>query len=202
MKLKEIKKTYNDILEVCEKYKKIKSIHSSFRDIGEMSSRAKNHLLIIEWEEKYGIKIDHNQKPYTYYHINIRDNLSFSYFNDAEKEKASGKGGKYISWSDDERQPKNEWLLVINFSTGAYIFGNDYAYQQQLFQDFFNELKSYKPDFTDINNRNLYWKIENAKSIYDNFDKILKEYRERNKSEFNDRKIKKLEEELEKLKIK
>lgn len=194
-----IKKAYQEILEVCEKHKELKDIDYSFGDIKDMISNAKNHLLIIEWEEKYGIKIDHNQKPYSRGHMSIKNYLSFNYFGDALKEKEKGEG-KYISWSDDGRQPKNEWLLVINFPTGAYIFGDDYNYQKQLFQDFLNELKSYKPDFTDTSNKGLYWKLENAKSIYNNFDKILKEYREKNKSEFNERKIKKLEEELKKLK--
>lgn len=195
--MKEIKKAYKDILEVCKKYSKIGDVYH-FEDIKEMISKAKDHLLIIEWEEKYGIKLDHDHRPNSYNYIRINDWMSFVHYDNAKAEKESG-SGRFISWSDDDRQPENEWLLDISFSTGAYIFGDDYKGQEKLFQDFFNELKTYKPDFIDSHNSALYWKLKNAKDIYSNFMVIKNKYHERNRSEFNKRKAERLKAELEKL---
>ena len=183
------KKAYSEIVELCEKYPNFDN-QFRFYDINEMKGKAKNHLLLIEWYEKYGLKLDNLLEPYTRDYLNINSYLSFQLFKDAEHY------GRSISWSDDDRQPEDGWYLCIGFSTGAYIFGKDYESQKQLFQDFFQELKSYKPDYLDTANHNLYWKIENAKPIYDNFNEILKKYYEKNTSELNERKIKKLKAEL------
>lgn len=110
-------------------------------------------------------------------------------------------GEKYnrtISWSVDGRQPKDEFLLQISFSTGAYIFGDDYP--TELFQKFWLELKTFKPDYIDEANNSLYWNIENAKEIFNSFDDILKKYNEINKNEYKQRKIDNMQKELDKLK--
>jgi len=190
------KKAYSEIIEVCKKYPDFNN-KFSFYDINDMKKKAKNHLLLIEWYEKYGIKLDHSFEPYTRDYLNINNYLNFQLFKDAEKCKEKSRG-RSISWSDDDRQPEDGWYLCIGFSTGSYIFGEDYEGQKQLFQDFFQELKSYKPDYSDTTNHNLYWKTENAKQMYDNFNEILKKYHEKNKLELNGRKIKKLKAELEK----
>lgn len=195
--IKKWKKAYTEILKVCKNYHDFDNLYN-FRDIDDMVRSAKNHLLLIEWYEKYGLKINHDLKPYSNSYCKVDDYATFNYFSDAEKDKAVG-SGKYISWSDDGRQPKNEWLFNISFSTGAYIFGEDYKYQQQLFKDFFDELKSYKPDYSDTANNSLYWKLENAKTIYDKFRSILDKYRERNQSELKHRRAEKLRLELAEL---
>jgi hypothetical protein len=159
---------------------------------------AKDHLMLIEWYEKYGLKIEHDHKPYSYNYFKIDDYQGFSRYGDAAKEKAEG-SGRYISWPDNDKQPKNEWLFSISFSTGAYIFGEDYDGQKQLFQDFFNELKSYNPDYLDSMNKSLYWKLENAKPIFDKFYTILKKYQELNIADLKRREANKLREKLAKL---
>lgn len=194
------KDAYTDVLAVCSKYGSFDNKYSSdFDDIHRMEVSAKDHLLLIEWYEKYGLKIDHSNKPYSYNHFTLGDYMRFSHFNDAQAEKDSGKGGRYISWPDDDRQPKNEWLFEISFSTGPFIFGDDYDGQRQLFQDFFKELQSYKPDYSDSHNNNLYWKLENAKPIYDEFNAILRKYRERNTAELKQREAARLRKELTKI---
>lgn len=198
--IKKCKEAYTNILKVCEKYPEFRDKYSSeFSDIHKMSVEAKNHLLLIEWYEKYGLKIDHDHKPYSNNYFRLGDYMRFSHFNDAKKEKDSGNGSHYISWPDDDRQPKNEWLFEIGFSTGAYIFGEDYDAQKQLFQDFYEELRSYKPDYSDSHNHKLYWKLENAKAVFDEFSNILKKYKERNQSELKQRKAEKLRKELAEL---
>jgi hypothetical protein len=192
------KRAYSEILNVCEKYSNF-SNQFNFDDIDNMVGDAKNHLLLIEWYEKYGLKLDHSSnKPYTSNYLNVNSYCSFQLFKDAENCKREGYG-RLISWSDDGRQPEDGWYFCIGFSTGAYIFGEDYESQKQLFQDFFQELKSYKPDYSDSTNHDLYWKIENCKKIYDSFDSIIEKYHEKNKSELNERRAKKLREELAKV---
>jgi hypothetical protein len=182
------KSAYIDIRNVCSKYSADKNVYRNvFDDIDNLRISAENHLMLIDWYEKYGIKLDHEYKPYTFHYFKIGD-ITFSKFNDAQAEKDAG-SGRYISWSDDGHQPMNEWLMSISFSTGAYIFGEDYEGQRQLFQDFFNELKTYKPDYSDTANHNLYWKLENAKPIFDEYADILKKYRDKNAAELKQREV-------------
>ena len=58
---KKIKEAYNNIIVVCEKYN---DLGSDFVDINYFINEARNHLLIVEWEEKYGIKVNHSEHPY------------------------------------------------------------------------------------------------------------------------------------------
>lgn len=197
--VKKWKEVYTKILEVCGDYGTEFSNVYSFEDIKDMTYAAKDHLRLIEWYEKYGLKISHNHKPVSYNYFRVNDYLHFSYYADSQAEKDSGNGGRYISWSDDDRQPMNEWLLNISYPTGAYIFGDDYDYNQTMFQDMIKELKSYKPDYSDTTNDTFYWKLENAKPIYDDFNEIMKKYRERSTSEEKLRKAAKLRKELERL---
>lgn len=188
---------YQSILEVCEKYPEFDN-KFGFRDIDDMWMAAKNHLLLIEWYEKYGLKVDHDSRPYSRGFCSAGEYRTFSKFGDAVADKDAG-SGKFISWPDDGRQPKNEWLFIVCFPTGAYIFGKDYDGQRQFFQDFFDELKSYKPDYSDSHNNCLYWKLENARSIYKAFYSILQKYQERNKAEHNQREAARLRKRLAEL---
>lgn len=193
--LRRWKEAYNDILKVCKKYDQFKTKYdSSFGDIYDMKQKAQNHLMLIDWYEKYGLRIAHEYKPASQDYLRIDDHRYISYYNDAQREKDSGKGGRYISWSDDGRQPKNEWLFNIWFSTGAYIFGEDYP--KEFFQKFFDELTSYEPDFTDRHNNSLYWRLENAKDVYDNYPAILEKYRKQNQEDRKQREIKLMEKKL------
>lgn len=188
----EWKKAYTDVLEVCEKYDDFDTNYS-MSDIHDMKISAKNHLMLIEWYENYGIKLDHDNKPYSYNHIRLDDHRSISYYADAQKDHDNG-AGRSISWSDDGRQPQNEWLYRISFSTGAYIFGEDYP--DKLFQRFFDELASYKPDYSDRHNSSLYWTLENVRAIHDAYPEIMRKYREENAVDAKRRKAEKLRAEL------
>jgi len=191
-----IKKAYKEIKEVCEKYADNSERYCG--DIRDMLIKASGHLMIIDWEEKYGIKLSHEYSPSKALRLNINSHSSISYYEDAVKEKEGG-SGRYISWSDDDKQPMNEWIFSLSFPTGAYIFGEDYDGQQNLFQEFFNELKTYNPDFTDIHNHSLFWKLENAKNIFDNFNIILHKYQELNGQQLKQRNIDKLKSQLKSL---
>lgn len=189
------KEAYTAILKVCEKYPTFYDKYG-FDDIRQMEVSARNHLMLIEWYEKYGLKINHEKTPYRLDYFAIDDYMAFSYFRDAKKDSAN-RTGKSISWSDDGRQPKNEWLLKIGFSTGAYIFGEDYP--KEFFQEFFDELASYKPDFTDRNNSSLYWKLENAKDIFNNYFSIFEKYRKQNREDSKKRELERKKAEIARL---
>lgn len=188
-----MKNTFEEIIKICGQNT---DTEGTLEDIRVM---AQNRVIRYEWEEKYGIKLDEYCKLAQTNFYKIDDNQIISYFKDGYKDRKQG-CGKYISWSEKDKQPVNEWLFELSFSTGAYFFGRDYDGQQQLFQDFFEELRTYKPDYEDLHNNDLYWKIENAKEIMSQFKVIVKKYINKNNNELKAREIVRLEEQLENLK--
>jgi hypothetical protein len=188
-----MKETFQKIIDICEQNTDTEGT------LSEIITKAKNRVIRYEWQEKYDITLSSDCRfaEYDYYRI---DNYQFiSYFKDSHDCKKNNYG-RSISWSEGDKQPVDEWIYETGFSTGAYIFGDDYNYQQQLFQDFFEELRTYKPDYEDLHNHNLYWKVENAKEIMGKFKEILNKYKDRNRDELKGRKIAKLEAELNNLK--
>lgn len=185
--LKETKKMYSEILKTLNKYKEI-----CIFDIEELERKSKLHIYGVQLKEEFGLNINLN-------HIN---SLEYNQFEDYKT--ISWYGNKYnrrISWSVNGKQPKNELLFTLGFSTGAYIFGDymNHDYPTEFFQKFWLELKTYKPDYIDEANKYLYWKIENAKEAFNSFDEILNKYHALNIEDIKLRKIKKLKEDLAKL---
>lgn len=107
-----------------------------------------------------------------------------------------------ISWSDDGRQPENEWLCCIAFPTGAYIFGDLYQeqYPKKTFDLFFEELKSFCPAYCDTHNNNLYFTPNVARYVCESFKEIFERYKDMCQAEFDERRVRELEAELAKLK--
>ena len=186
-----MKEIFQKIVDICENNADTEDTLSDIR------VKAKNRVIRYEWEEKYGIKLESRFAEYDCLRLN--DYEFVGYYNDGYKNHKEG-NGRSISWPEGGKQPVNEWLYQIGFSTGAFIFGEDYDGQQQLFQDFFEELRTHKPDYEDLHNHILYWKIENAKEIMSQFKTILNKYRDRNKEELKVREINKLEAKLATLK--
>lgn len=109
-------------------------------------------------------------------------------------------GEKYnrtISWSVDGRQPEDEIMLVISFPTGAYIFGD--SYPEELFERMWTEIKSYNPKYTDDMNKTVYFPLDKAAPIANEFRNILNKYYKIYKEETNLRKVNELRRELERL---
>lgn len=180
------KNTYAKILDQISKAK-----DSVVFDYKDLEFKSKCHLFGIELQEKHGLDLDPKIIRSLDYH-KFNDYLFIGWY-----------GEKYrrdVSWSDDGKQPEDELLLVISFPTGAFIFGSDYP--QELFKEFFQELKTYKPKYSDTANKSLYFSMENAGKMFNDFPSILKKYHEKNTEDSKKRKIKKMEEELEKLKEK
>ena len=111
------------------------------------------------------------------------------------------KGEERISWPDDGRQPEDEYLLVVRFPTGAYIFGDYFNkdYPTDAFNAFFDDLKSYGPKYTDTVNHCLYFTADVAKDVYWNFRTSMDKHRGDAIEENKRRKREKLEAQLKEL---
>jgi len=157
-------------------------------EIDKLISILDGRSFASELEEKYGLVTDHS-KFWNRDYINLNTYIGIFKYGESTR--------RSISWSDNDTQPGDEYLYAIQFSTGAYIFGEDYP--QDIFNKFFVELKSYNPDFSDSHNHGLYWKLENAQKINDKFSEILKKYNELNKEDAKRRKVENLKKEIEKL---
>lgn len=104
-----------------------------------------------------------------------------------------------ISYPDVHgEQPKNEWLYVMSFGTGAYMFGDKYP--EETFRAFFEELKSFEPKYCDTMNSTLYFTKETAHKVHAAFWNIFKKYKAMVKEEYERQRVKELEAELAKLK--
>jgi len=177
------KKTYDKILSIVLENEEFLNFNHS-----DLMGQANAHLFGIELKEKYGLNVD----PTEFQHN------TFKKFDDYRFIGMHGKKhNRTISWSDDDRQPEDESLLCISFSTGAYIFGEDYP--KELFQKFFEELLTYNPNYTDSHNHSLYFSMNNASGVFNEFEDILKKYREINRKDFLKRKLERANKEVEKL---
>lgn len=180
--LYKVKKAYDEIFEMLNKYKA-----DIVFDVDDLAEKAKYHLFGVELVEKYGFNLDPKQIINPYWQT-LKENIVISFWD--------GKRRK-ISWSDDGRQPNKEFLLCISYPSGAYILGDDYP--DKLFQKLFSELKTYNPKYIDTTNKCLYFSLDNAGKIYNDYDSIIKKYHEENKDDLKRRKIERLKAELVKL---
>lgn len=178
-----MKTTYATILKLLNKHK-----NEIVFDVDELQRKADNHLFGIQLRDTFGLNIDPKKIDSTNY-VRLNDYFHIAIFGE--------KHNRTISWPDVKGQPKNELLLYIGFPTGAYIFGEDYP--TELFRQFWDELKSYNPKYSDSMNHNLYWDLPNAKDIFNNYDSILIKYRELNRADIKNRQIAKMKADLEKL---
>jgi hypothetical protein len=182
--MEKTQKAYNEIIEVLNKHRDL-----CVYDISDLESKAKKHIFGLRLVEEYGLKLD------------PRNVQSLDYIRFGDYRAIGWWGEKYrreVSWSDDGKQPDDEFLFSISFSTGPYIFGYDYP--KELFKEFWQELKNYNPKYCDTTNHCMYFSIESCSKVFNEFDNIIKKYYEKNKEDFKLRKIKKMEEDLLKLK--
>jgi hypothetical protein len=183
MKLQETKKVYDSILKIARKNKDLLNF-----DFQDLELKANNHLFGLELKEVYGLEID-DKRIYNIQYQELKNNVHLTYI-DSER--------TTISWEDNGKKPQGERLIKFSYPTGAYIFGRDYPCD--FFKKFFLELKSFNPDYIDSANSSLYFKLENAKEVFNNYDSIIKKYYELNKEDFKQREIIRMQEELDKLK--
>lgn len=177
---------YKEILDVLNKHAKILK-----KDRNDLIDRFSSRLEQLEVIDLFKIDPDFVTNGYDDW-VNINPDISFG--------KYGPSANRSIAWEDNGKQPENEWLLNIRFSSGAFIFGRDYP--TDLFEQFFEEFKNFNPKYIDSNNHALYYDHTNAKSVYDEYPNILKKYKDQymilNSEKM--KRIKELEQELYKLK--
>lgn len=181
--MNEIQLAYEEILNIIRKHK-----DNVIIDFEEIERKSKCHLFGVELKEKYGLNIEPKQVNSLEW-LDLGEYTKIGMFGE--------KHGRTISWSDDGKQPQNELLFYISFPTGAYIFGQDYPLE--FFQNFFLELKSYNPKYCDTTNKSLFFSLENAAPIFNNFKEIYKKWCDLNREDLKQRQILKLKNDLQKL---
>lgn len=174
-------------------YKAINALLKKHEDlisynVDDLIMKSKNHLFGIELKETFGLNIDPKNVTSTDSY-RIDETFFIGVFGE--------KNGRKISWPDVKGQPKNETLLYLSFPTGAYIFGEDYP--TDLFNQFWHELKEFKPKYSDTMNHSLYFELSNARDVFNGYKDLLNKYYEINRKDINRRKAEKIRAELEKL---
>jgi hypothetical protein len=182
--MKKTKESYKEIFEVLKKHKDICCF-----DITDLENQSKIHLFWLELKEKHGFDISINLIRSTNWN-NIGEYMSIGWWGE--------KHNRTISRLDDGEQPEDELLLKIGFSTGPLIFGRDYP--SDFFKLFFRELKAYNPKYLDSANKDLYFSMDNASNIFNDFKFIMGKYHKLNKEDVKQRNIIKMEKDLQKLK--
>lgn len=110
--------------------------------------------------------------------------------------------GRGIAWSDDGRQPDNEWLYHISFPCGAYTLNGGRLsrdYPVKTFKEFFNKLKEFGPKYSDSNNKHLYFDSSTAKKAHDALPELLKEWAGKVKAELDEIKLEELKRQVAEL---
>lgn len=177
-------KAHKELLKVVEKYEEVFKGSSVASDLS-----IKWEIERLEKEEEFGMLLSRSGDGL--FSVNgAYDNWSrVLYFSDDN--------GRSISWSDDGRQPENEWLYIVTFTTGAYIFGK--SYPTEVFQSFFTELKQFEPKYCDTANKSLYFTPDKAKAVYESFWEIFNRHKAMVEGELKKNRKAKLLEELKKL---
>jgi len=180
--LKEIIKAYEKLQEVIDANQEIFASDSDVQGIKASIKR-------LKLEDRFGAKLTcHGGDWYeSYYPAAV--SVYVGYY--------GGPHEREISWSDDGRQPENEWLYVLSFCTGPYIFGE--GYPVNTFQDFFNELKAFGPKYSDTNNNTLYFTEEVSAKVHAALNPLYLKYKEQVNAEMKEKRKKELEAELAKL---
>lgn len=156
--------------------------------IENMKIDIEGELTLLDLGEK--LDTDISNETFSHY-IRLTNNMTLSLFCEG--------CGREISWPDDGKQPSPGWYLVISFPSGAYTL-NRY-YPKELFNKFFEELKSFGAKHVDTCNHLLYFTLdenpEPARKVYKAYDGILKKYYDMSKEEMLSNEIAQAKEELQ-----
>lgn len=187
--------TMSNLKEIIKAYKKLQELIDSNKEIFDNDHNVKSikdTIQRLNLEDRFGMNLsDIGNMWYESYGSTGKTYVGY-YGKDTARE---------ISWSDDERQPENEWLYVVSFSTGPYIFGSYFndVYPTKTFQAFFNELKAFGPKYSDTNNKTLYFTEEVSAKVHAALKPLYLKYKEQVDAEMKEKRKKELEAELAKL---
>jgi len=190
-------KVYNQIIEECKDLCVEKTTWSSDPEeyIKKIVEIAQNQKKIHEFNDKYWVWIPYSSS-FGWNYCKISDEMNIIYFKDAEEDKKK-RSWCYISRSDDWRQPKEEQLLNIRFSTWAYFLSS--AYPIDTFELMRQELKSFWPKYCDTKNRWLYFTLDKCRDVCSKYPDIVKKYKEIAQKESKEKEKEILREKLKKL---
>lgn len=186
MTIKNQIKAYKDILKVAKKHSEIVDVDRLTLDTKSLESAIK----ALEISDRFGIPLRCLSYSYYMYVKNSYDDWTgLTFYTETDEQP--------IGCPDDGRQPKNEWLYVMRFTCGAYVFGD--SYPTETFEAMFEELKSYGAAYSDRMNHALYFREDVAKDVHENFWPIFKKYKGLVEVELKEKRKKALAEELAKL---
>lgn len=177
------KNALTELLQVLEKHDEVLKKHSNF---SYLSREVRDRLKWIDVSTKFKIGLGSSTSTNC---IRAGQYGNIGLFGKEER--------RTISCSDNKEQPHNEWLYWLSFPTGAYIFDEDYP--TELFDEFFDELKSYNFKYSDTMNHSLYFDEGTASKIHEDFPAILKKYQEIATEKSKEVKIRNLQLQLQKL---
>lgn len=180
--------------ETIASYEEILNLMKSNSDIfvGDINIKSKleSRISAMRLSNDFGIEVSSNKLCGSHDYANLSEHIRIGLFGKSLQ--------RTISCSDDNTQPDNEWLYIIKFPTGAYIFGS--SYPTVTFNKFFEELKSYNPKYIDSMNHVLYYTKENAKAVHEIFDILYAKYRDISIEESKQNKIADLEKQIKYIK--
>lgn len=162
-------------------------------DIQSISEKLNLFKFASELKTKYGL----NVKPDYIY------SMDWQAFHDDCVHLGLFGGRRTISCEDNNKPtPQGKHLIRYGFSSGAYMFGSafgDNDYPADFFMRFWNELKSYNPDYIDTRNNNMYFELENAAPLFNAYPEIINRYTAENELDRKKRKAERLRQEIERL---
>ena len=149
------------LLHIKEHLKNLLTVDDDYK-IRDFLETVKIKLRVINLNKNYGLKIQERDcKGSTFIRIDRY------------------KGSIYIDTPstilNSTAQPTvGEELMSFDFPTGAYIFGNDY--DKELFNEFFEELKTYGYKYIDEINHHIYFDLVNGTKLFNEYPNICQNY--------------------------
>jgi len=179
MSLKATTEAYEKVFKVIEENLPLIDI-----DLEALQARVNSHKIKLELIEIYGLNIDPDIKNLSYGNSSyLKNNIVLI--------KTDGLRSR-IFREDYNKQPVGEKLIMICLLNSS---GLSFNYHNKFFQ----ELKTYNPDYISTIYDTLYFKLENAKEVFNAYDSIYKKYYTLETEDAKNRKITTIQENLKDL---
>jgi hypothetical protein len=153
----------------------------------DIRDQLKERIKLVELSELFGIEIKDKSGRWEWIQLSEHQVIALM----------GTKHERTIAWSDDDKQPIDEWLYVVRFPTGPYTFGQDCPVNT--FKKFFNELSEFGPKYRDTFNKCLYFDHHRAKDVHERFWSIYQKHKESVSVELKQVKIENLKRKLAEL---
>jgi len=170
-------------------YKELICIIDDYK-LGDMQfakRAAEKHVFVDEFRDKYHIVVNAEHLSIDNgFWINVPVRLGNMYI---------GLFGEKYNRDvlNNTQDTDEEILLTIQFHTGAFVFGEDYP--TEFFEKFYAEIKTYKPKYCDDLNKSMYFSMENAANIFEDYRGICDKYIKENRNDLLQRRAEQLRKE-------